>query len=116
MVSKDGEDADKDDIVYFGESLNRCSFRNTLTCIKMDMERCLKWLDLGLSPCVCGLMGPAPKPLNEVPREPKLSSEGLVVNTGVKAREYKEKAKMGFVGPQPKFYFKPKFLNESVYV
>jgi hypothetical protein len=82
-----------------------------LSHIKMDMERCLRWLESVLSPCVCGLMGPAPKPLNEVPCVPKPNSEGLVVNVGVKACEDKGKAKMGFVGPRTEFSFKPKFCK-----
>lgn len=97
--------------VYFGESLDRRSFRSMLSCIKMDMERTLKWLDSVLSPCVCGLMGPAPKPLNEVPCVPKPNSKGSVVNAGVKAREDKGKAKMGIVVPWLEFSFKPKFCK-----
>jgi hypothetical protein len=47
----------------------------------------------------------------EVPHELKPSSECLVVNTGFIACEAKGKAKMGFVGSWPKFFFKPKFCK-----
>jgi len=34
----------------FGEKLDVRSVRNSLLRIKKDVARCLKWLDLGLSP------------------------------------------------------------------
>jgi hypothetical protein len=83
---------------YFGENLDMC-FKNTLAYLKTDVKRCFKWLDLGLSPCACGLMGPAPKPLNEIPHLLKPNSEGPDVNAAVKACVDRGKAKMGFVGP-----------------
>lgn len=81
ITSGDGEDVDKEDRAHFGVSLDSRSFRNTLTCIKRGVVRCLKWLDSGLSRCACGLMGPAPRPLIEGPREPIPSlTEGPNVN------------------------------------
>lgn len=95
---------------YFGENLDTC-FKNTLACIKMDVKRCLKWLDLGPSPCACGLMGPAPKPLNEIPRVLKPNFEGPDVNAVVKACVDKGKAKMSFMGPGPNSRLNPNSIN-----
>jgi hypothetical protein len=75
----------------------------------MDVKRCFKWLDLGLSPCACGLMGPAPKPLNEIPHVLKPNSEGPDVNAA--ACVDRGKAKMGFIGPGPNSRSNPNSVN-----
>jgi hypothetical protein len=65
---------------YSGETLEVCSVRNTLTCIERDVVRCLQWMDLGLSPCACGLLGPTPKPSAiEGPRVPRPSLAEVLV-------------------------------------
>lgn len=88
---------------HFVDSLERYSFRNTLARRKWDVERSSKWLDSGLSPCACGLLGPAPKPPNAAHCDRKPIVAGPVGALSYKA---KRKAKKGFVGSQPKV-FKP---------
>lgn len=81
-----------------------------LLCVKMDVVRCLLWLDLGFSPCGCGLLGSTPKPSSvEVPSVPR--SRLAYPNDGVRpiARDpRKEKASMGLEGARPKVSIKPK--------
>lgn len=88
---------------HFFDSLERYSFRNMLARLKWDVERSLKWLDSGLSPCACGLLGPTPKPPNAAHCDRKPIVAGPVGALSYKA---KRKAKKGFVGSQPKV-FKP---------
>jgi hypothetical protein len=45
---------------HFGESFKVNYVGNTLLCIKRDVVWCLKWMDFGLCPCACGLLGHVP--------------------------------------------------------
>jgi hypothetical protein len=100
-LGRDGSDIAFEDFGHpFGENSERASFRNTLNRLKLDVERCLKWVDSGLCPCVCGLLGPAPKPTVEAHvRQPLPASP-------VRGGSLKEKKK-GFLGLKPKVLFKP---------
>jgi hypothetical protein len=88
----------------FGENPERVSFRNTLNRLKRDVERCLKWVDSGLCPCVCGLLGPAPKPSVKAHVHQPLPADP------VRGGSCKEKKK-GLLGLKPKVIFKP-ILNK----
>jgi hypothetical protein len=49
-----------------GETLDINIFRDPLLCLKKNVDRCLVWVGVGLSPCGCGnkpgLLGAKPKP------------------------------------------------------
>ncbi|GLT54777.1 hypothetical protein SLA2020_279470 [Shorea laevis] len=100
-LGRDGSDTPFEDFGHpFGENSERASFRNTLNRLKRDVEKCLKWVDSGLCPCVCGLLGPAPKPTLEAHvRQPLPAGP-------VRGGSLKEKKK-GFLGRKPKVMFKP---------
>lgn len=63
-------------------------------------------MDLGLSPCVCGILGPTPKPKST--QSPHVQSLAKGPSTRLKAHDSKGKAPMGFGGCRPKYAFKPK--------
>lgn len=66
-------------------------------------------MDLDLSPCACGLLGPVPKSIVEGPNFSRSSLvEGPMVGERLKACDPKGKAPMGYDGSRPKFAFKPK--------
>lgn len=97
LASNVGEDVSS----HFGGSLERHSFTNTLVRLFVDVDRCLKWMDSSLNPCVCGLLGLAPKTPFVAPsvRKPNAGHVAPCID--------KRKAKKGFSGPQPKNSFKP---------
>lgn len=102
-LGRDGFDiAYEEESHHCGESSEHVSFRNTLNRIKIDVKRCLNWLDSGLCPCVCGLLGPAPKPLMEAHvRQPLPAGP-------VRGASFKEKKKgKGLMRFKPKVIFKP---------
>lgn len=72
-------------------------------------------MDLGLSPCACGLLGPEPfsSPAEGPLPRPSLA-EGLKVNARLKARDPKGKAPLGYKGPQPKLVFKPNLRKKAM--
>jgi hypothetical protein len=83
------------DFAYAGEGdgldCQRISLRDTLECIKRDVEKCLVWMDSGILNLPCGLMGSAPK-------------------ISIAARgdgPAKRKTKLGILGSRPKVVFKP---------
>ncbi|GLT60900.1 hypothetical protein SLA2020_336410, partial [Shorea laevis] len=104
-LGRDGSDTPFEDFGHaFGDKSERASFRNTLIRLKRDVEKCLKWVDSGLSPCVCGLLGPAPKPTLEAHvRQPLPAGPE-------RGGSLKEKKK-GFLGRKPKVTFKPVLLS-----
>jgi hypothetical protein len=62
VASEIGEDVGEEEIsrndrVHIGDRLEVRSFRNSLFRIKRDVVRCLKWMDLGLSPCLASPLG-----------------------------------------------------------
>lgn len=103
FASEDGKDIGvetfKRDTTLFAERLEVRSFGNSLVRIKRDVVRCLKWLDLGLSLGVCGLMGLAPKS-NSVggPCVPKPSLADPKAHARLKVPNSKGNAPIGVEG------------------
>lgn len=89
---------DKD---HFGER----SLRDMLTRIKNDVERVLNWMDLGLSPCACGLHVPFASPAEFPLPRPSLDKDSKVVA--------RLKVPLGYEGSQPKLVFKPKLWKKA---